>query len=123
MIYGLIAMAIIMGFGLMIDVFDDGKSTKKPRLKHDEVNAIIMAFTRIEESKNSDILYLLKHHIITYQSIITAADSIMINQGTFSIERLQATPAEIYKLAEDYSLHLRELSHSDINDYIQSVSA
>ena len=123
MIYGLIALAIIMGFGLMIDVFDDGVRVQRPRLKHDEINAIFMAFERIETHKNSDILFLIQQHIIGYQQILTLADKIMIDQGAFNRDRLNATNKEIYDLATVWSQHLKDLSHSDIKDYIQSVSA
>ena len=123
MIYGIIALAIIMGFGLMIDVFDDGVRVQKPRLKHDEINAIFMAFERIETHKNSDILFLIHQHIIGYQQILTLADKMMMNQGTFNRDRLNATNKEIYDLATVWSQHLKDLSHSDIKDYIQTVSA
>ena len=79
MIYGLIALAIIMGFGLMIDVFDDGVRAQKPRLKHDEINAIFCAFERIETHKNSDILFLLQQHIIGYQQVLTLADKMTVS--------------------------------------------
>ena len=123
MIYGLIALAIIMGFGLLIDVFDDGVRVQKPRLKHDEINAIFCAFEKIEDHRNSDILFLLQQHIIGYQQVLTLADKMMINQGTFNRDRLHATNKEIYDLATVWSQHLKDLSHSDIKDYIQSVSA
>tara|TARA_Y100001937_G_C6928866_1_gene245106 strand:+ start:130 stop:501 length:372 start_codon:yes stop_codon:yes gene_type:complete len=123
MIYGIIALAIIMGFGLMIDVFDDGVRVQRPRLKHDEINAIFMAFEKIEDHKNSDILFLIQQHIIGYQQILTLADKIMIDQGAFNRDRLNATNKEIYDLATVWSQHLKDLSHSDIKDYIQTVSA
>ena len=123
MIYGLIALAIIMGLGLLIDVFDDGVRVQKPRLKHDEINAIFMAFERIETHKNSDILFLLQQHIIGYQQVLTLADKMMMNQGTYNRDRLNAPNNEIYDLATVWSHHLKDLSHSDIKDYIQSVSA
>tara|TARA_B100000424_G_scaffold248813_1_gene222240 strand:- start:1152 stop:1523 length:372 start_codon:yes stop_codon:yes gene_type:complete len=123
MINGLIALAIIMGFGLMIDVFDDGVRVQRPRLKHDEINAIFMAFERIETHKNSDILFLIHQHIIGYQQILTLADKMMMNLGTFNRDRLHATNKEIYDLATVWSQHLKDLSHSDIKDYIQTVSA
>ena len=123
MINGLIALAIIMGFGLMIDVFDDGARVQRPRLKHDEINAIFMAFERIETHKNSDILFLIHQHIIGYQQILTLADKMMMNLGTFNRDRLHATNKEIYDLATVWSQHLKDLSHSDIKDYIQTVSA
>ena len=122
MIYGLIALAIIMGFGLMIDVFDDGVRVQR-RLIHDEINAIFMAFEKIEDHKNSDILFLIHQHIIGYQQILTLADKVMMNQGTFNRDRLHATNKEIYDLATVWSQHLKDLSHSDIKDYIQTVSA
>ena len=123
MIYGLIALAIIMGLGLLIDVFDDDVRVQKPRLKHDEINAIFMAFERIETHKISDILFLLHQHIIGYQQVLSLADKMMMNQGTFNRDRLNATNKEIYDLATVWSQHLKDLSHSDIKAYIQTVSA